>query len=377
MLNLSNLSGLLTAIVVLGVLILVHELGHFLVAKSLKFCVLKFSLGFGKKIFGFVKGETEYMVSAIPLGGYVKFYGENTMGEEEDVEVLSDEEKARATNVTEERKFANLHPAKRILTVLAGPFFNLVFATFLFTMIFMSGFTVPNTKIGNALEDHPAYIAGIRAGDIVLEVDGNSVEDWEDVHHFITTGESETVKLKVKRNGNILDFEVDPKMDVKKDPLGKDINQRLIGIVNSQEPEDMMEKKFGLAESITLGTKQTLNYMTMTVKGIAMLITRKIPVRENLGGPIMIVQMTGEFAHKGLLPLLNFVAIISISLGVINLIPIPILDGGAILFFLIELIKGSPISIKKRMIAQQVGMFLLIALMLFAFYNDIARIVSS
>jgi regulator of sigma E protease len=377
MFNLSNISGLITAVVVLGVLIFVHELGHFLVAKRLKFCVLKFSIGFGKKLFGFIRGETEYVISAIPLGGYVKFYGENAMGEEEDVDVLSEEEKKRAIEVTEDRQFSNIHPAKRILTVLAGPVFNLIFASVLFTIILLNGFIVPSAKIGEALEDHPAYMAGIRSGDVILEVDGNEVKDWEDVHNFITTGKDKLVRLKIDRGGEMLKFAVEPKLKTEENPFGEKITKRLVGIVNSQEPEDAIEKKFSIGESIVMGALQTVDYINITLKGMAMLITRKIPVRENLGGPIMIVQMTGEYAKKGIMHLLNFTAVISISLGIINLMPIPILDGGAVIFFFIELIKGSPISLKKRMAAQQVGLFLLIALMLFAFYNDIARIVSS
>jgi len=377
MFDLSNISGLLTAVVVLGVLIFVHELGHFLVAKRLGFCVLKFSIGFGKKLFGVVKGETEYLISAIPLGGYVKFYGENTMGEEEDVATLSDEEKLRASDVPEHREFSNIHPFKRLLTIIAGPIFNLIFASFLFTIILLNGFVVPGTKIGEALEDRPAYKAGVREGDKILEIDGNEVKDWEDVHHFITTGSDPLVKLKIDRAGEVIDFSIEPEIKMSEGaPGAKEVQRRLVGIVNSQDPEDAIEKTFGFGEAIVVGAEQTVGYIMMTLKGVKMMIFREISVRENLGGPIMIVQMTGKFAQKGILYLLNFMAIISISLGVINLFPIPILDGGAVVFTLIEMIKGSPVTLKVRMAAQQVGMVLLIALMLFAFYNDIARLMA-
>jgi regulator of sigma E protease len=376
MIELSTISGLITAVFVLGVLIFVHELGHFLVAKKLNFCILKFSIGFGKKLFGFVRGETEYILSAIPLGGYVKFYGENAMGEEEDVDVLSEEEKSRAGDVPEERQFANIHPFKRILTVLAGPIANIIFASFLFTVILLIGFAVPNTKIGETLEDHPAYAAGVRTGDVILEIDGRKAEDWEDVRNFIARGKGDKVKLKIDRNGETLDFVITPNVETFKDPLGDEHKKRLVGIIYSDEPEDMRYKRLGLGKAIYGGGRLTVDYMYVTVKGIMMLISGELPIRKNLGGPIMIVQMTGEFAQKGFTDLLRFMAVISISLGIINLMPIPILDGGALVFFFVELIKGSPLGIKKRMVAQQIGMFLLVALMLFAIYNDIARIVS-
>ena len=242
MFDFKNLFGMLLAIVVLGILIFVHEFGHFIVAKMMNFCILKFSLGFGKKMFGFVKGETEYLISAIPLGGYVKFYGENAMGDEEDIDVLSEDEKKRAADVDEKRNFINVHPLKRILTVIAGPLFNIIFASVLFTMIFLIGFNMPGTKIGEVIEDDPAYKAGVKAGDEILEIDGKEASDWEDVHHFITTGEDEKVKLKIKRGGETLDIAIEPKWVSEGDATGEETKKRMVGIVNSQEPEDMIIK---------------------------------------------------------------------------------------------------------------------------------------
>ena len=377
MFNITSIFGILLAIVVLGILIFVHELGHFLVAKAMNFCVLKFSLGFGKKMFGFIKGETEYLISAIPLGGYVKFYGENAMGDEEEIDALSEDEKERTANIDEKRNFSNIHPFKRILTVVAGPLFNIIFASVLFTMIFLIGFNMPGTKIGEVIKGDPAHKAGIKTGDKILEIDGEKANNWEDVHHLITRGEDEKVKMKIKRGDEIINIAIEPKWLTEEDELGEEMKRRMVGIINSREPGDMVERNFGLGESILLGAVQTIDYCKLTYIGIIKLLTREISLRENIGGPIMIVQMTGEFAQKGLVHLLNFVAVISISLGIINLLPVPILDGGAIIFFTIELIKGSPISMKKRMIAQQVGLVLLVSLMLFAIYNDIARIVSS
>jgi regulator of sigma E protease len=328
-------------------------------------------------MFGFIRGETEYLISAIPLGGYVKFYGENAMGDEEDIDALSEDEKKRTADVDEKRNFSNIHPFKRILTVVAGPLFNIIFASVLFTMIFLIGFNMPGTKIGKVIEDDPAHNAGVKAGDEILEIDGEKAGDWEDVHHLITTGKDEKVKMKIRRAGETLDIAIEPKWVSEEDELGEETKKRMVGIVNSGEPEDMIIRSFGIKESIVLGVAQTIDYSVLTYKGIIKLLTREISLRENIGGPIMIVQMTGEFAQKGLVHLLNFVGVISISLGIINLLPIPILDGGAIIFFTVELIMRKPISLKKRMIAQQIGLILLVALMLFAVYNDIARIVSS
>ncbi len=377
MFDLNTVYGILVAMIVLGVLIFVHELGHFLVAKALNFCVLRFSLGFGPKLFGFVRGETEYCISAIPLGGYVKFYGENAMGEEEDVDTLSEEEKARSSHVGPEREFQRIHPFKRILTVVAGPLFNLVFAWLLIFMVTMSGIDVASSKIVKVSEGGPAAMAGAMADDIIVEIDGHRVDDFMDVETIIPNTTGDSVMMKVKRGTEILELEVFPKIEATTNIFGEEGTRRIFGIIGSQKEGNVVKKRFSVIGALKFAGEKTYNMSYVTLKGIMMLVRRKIPLRENLGGPIMIVQMTGKSVQHGLSSLLYFSAVISISLGILNLLPIPILDGGALVFFFFEMFRGRPIDMKKRLIAQQVGAFMLIALMLFAFYNDIDRLVSS
>jgi regulator of sigma E protease len=435
------------AAVLLGVLIFVHEAGHFLLAKLLGVKVLKFSLGFGPKILGRKFGETEYQLSAVPLGGYVKMLGEEP-GEE-----LEESEKNRAYNY---------QPVwKRFLIVFSGPFFNLLFAAFIFVLVFLAGVPVPLPDIGKMQENSPAAAAGLMTGDRVLQINGKKVDSWQDIYGtladnpgkallfgvkrndrvvevtvrpekkaeknifgeekegwyigieplvFPVVGEvmkgsrageagllkgdrileiegtalktwqdmtalihaspEKPLRFKIQRDGRVMDLTITPKKETYKTPDGE---EKAIGLIGIKPAGNDFIKRYGLPEAASLGLKRTWDISVLTVLSMVKLIQRVIP-SNTIGGPIMIFQMAGEQASQGALNFFTFMAVISINLGVLNLLPIPILDGGHILFLGIEAVRRRPLSENVIMIAQRVGLVLLLSLMAFAFYNDIVRL---
>lgn len=344
------------AVLVLGMLIFVHELGHFLLAKRLGVGVLKFSLGFGPKLIGRKIGETEYLISAFPLGGYVKMIGEATDEE------VSPEDMARS--------FSNKPAGTKMAIVAAGPIFNIAFAAVLFTMAFMVGVPTVTSVVGDVKEGFPAFEAGIKAGDKVMSIDGTRISKWDELSEKIQSTKKEVISVEVYRSGATLSFDISPKVTKVKTIFGEDMEIRVIGIGASK---DFIIERSNPIEAVGKGLMSTWNVTKLTFIGIIKLIQRIIPA-ETIGGPIMIAQMAGEQAQGGLLSLLSFMALLSINLGVLNLLPVPILDGGHLTFFTIEAIIRRPLSHRFKEIAQQVGLFLLMSLMALAFYNDITRV---
>jgi regulator of sigma E protease len=352
------LTTIISTIIVLGILVFVHELGHFLLAKKLGVGVLTFSLGFGPKILWRKIGETQYQIAAVPLGGFVKLIGENP--EEEVKEELRD------------RSFSNQPVWKRALIIAAGPFFNFFLAMVLFSTINLFGIPYSPPRVGEVNPGLPAEAAGLKKGDLILSIDGQDLKKWDDLSRIIRSSKGKELMLKVKRNGETLEVRVTPKASSVKNLFGEDVDTFVIGITHSGE---VLIEKVNPLVALGNGLIQTYQGIKLTVVGIIKLIQRVIPAK-TIGGPILIAQMAGEQARRGLLSLAIFMAILSINLGVINLFPIPILDGGHFIFLGLEAILRRPISIRKMEIAQQVGLILIILLMLFAFYNDLIRIVS-
>jgi len=347
--------SILSAIVVLGILIFVHELGHFLFAKFFGVGVETFSLGFGPKILAKQIGETEYRISAFPLGGYVKMIGESLDDElpEEDVE----------------RSFMAKAPVKRMVIVAAGPCFNLIFAYLVFIIVCMIGVPTATTQIGEVMADMPAARAGLRTGDRVTAIDGKPVSRWNDLALLISESGGKPVELIVQRDGKTFPLKVTPEMRTAKNLLGETVTSPAIGVMVSKE---FVTERVGPLDAVVKGTEHTWNVTKMTVIAVAKLFSGSISV-DNIGGPIMIAKTAGEQAETGLVYFLSFMALLSINLGLLNLLPVPILDGGHLVFYAWEMIVGKPVHLKAREIAQQIGLVLLVGLMVLAFYNDIAR----
>lgn len=352
------MTTIISFIIVLGILVFVHELGHFLLAKKLGVGVLTFSLGFGPKILWKKIGETQYQIAAVPLGGFVKLIGENP-----DEEI---KEELRA------RSFSNQPIWKRSLIIAAGPFFNFFLAIVLFSAINLFGIPYSPPKVGEVNPGLPAEAAGLKKGDLILSIDGQDIKKWDDLSRIIRSSQGKELALRVKRNDETLEIKVTPKSSSVKNLFGEEVPTFVIGITHSGE---VLIEKVNPLVALGNGFIQTYQGIRLTVVGIIKLIQRVIPAK-TIGGPILIAQMAGEQARRGFLSLVLFVAILSINLGVINLLPIPILDGGHFIFLGLEAILRRPISIRKMEIAQQIGLALIILLMLFAFYNDLIRIIS-
>ncbi|MBI4687738.1 MAG: RIP metalloprotease RseP [Nitrospirae bacterium] len=346
------------AIVLLGVLIFVHELGHFIFAKLSGVRVLKFSLGFGPKIIGKKVGDTEYLLSAVPLGGYVKMLGEEA-GEE-----LKEEDKKWAYNYQP--------VGKRLGIVFAGPAFNLIFAVVLFAFIFSVGMPVLVPHIGEVLKDSPAQKAGLLKGDEIIGINSADIKRWDELTDVIHNSPGKEVTLKIKRGENVFTLQIVPERKKSPNIFGEEKEVGLIGIAPSGKT---FIKKEPAHNAIADAFKKTYEIIVLTILGIIKLIQRVIPAK-TIGGPILILQMAGKQASAGFLDFFVFMALISINLGILNLLPIPILDGGHILFLSIEALRGKPLKEKTMMIAQRVGMALIILLMTFALYNDILRLIT-
>ncbi len=372
------------AVIVLGVLIFVHEFGHFLVAKLFNVKVEKFSLGFGPKLVGKKIGETEYLVSAFPLGGYVKMFGEGGFVEggeshhpasEEGEEHVADEaDKVGAvprelTEAEKNRSFAHKPPLARIAIVMAGPVFNLIFAWLAFIVLSMLGVPSITTKIGEVLKDKPAAKAGVQKNDIITTINGKAIVHWEEVAEAIAATKGQPIVLTVKRNAADMQFTITPEPRINKNLFGEKVSGFAIGVASAGE---VVTEHFGPIEAISKGTVQTGKVIEITVMSLVKLAQRVVPL-DSLGGPIMIAKMAGETAQAGGSSFLAFMALLSVNLGVLNLLPVPVLDGGHLFFFFWELIFRRPVSQKAREYAQQIGLMLLLGLMLLAFYNDIIR----
>jgi len=346
----------LAFIFVLGVLVLVHEFGHFIVAKLLQVRVEIFSIGFGKKLYGIKKGDTEYRISLVPLGGYIKLSGDNP------------EEKRDGQSW----EFLSKTPGERAAIVAAGPAFNYLIAFLLFSLVFFVGVPSLTAKIGKLKDKYPAQMAGIQEGDRILSVDGQKVEFWEELSAIIyKKTEGKEISIKIQRQDKVFDLSLKPKVETSKNIFGDDIKIGLIGIMPSKETKII---RYGIIASVQKGAERIITLTKMTYFSLYRMTIGKMSVRESLAGPVVIFKITGEAARMGFVYLLQIMAALSVSLAIINLFPIPVLDGGHLLFLLCEKIRGKPVSIKVQEIATRIGLSMLVVLMVFVFYNDLVRI---
>lgn len=353
----------LSFLIVLGLLIFVHEFGHFLWAKIFRVKVLKFSLGFGPTLFGRKYGETEYVVSAFPLGGYVKMFGESA-------EALTEEMGPADAS----RAFACKPVWQRFIIVAGGPVFNLVFAVFLFFLIFaVMGLPQPieSTKIGLVSENSPAALAGLQAGDVILAVDGRETLRFAEVASAIGDSGGRPVTLRIRRGDENLELAVAAVMEKKKNIFGEEVGERyMIGISRTDEVKYV---KVSLGRAFVAGFSQAWGFIYLTIMAIVKMIQKVIPASE-LGGPILIAQIAGRQMEAGWMNFLYFMGLLSVNLGILNLLPIPILDGGHLVFFTVEAVMRKPLSLQTIEVLQQIGLVLLGTLMVFVFYNDILRL---
>ena len=349
--------NIFAVVVVLGVLIFFHELGHFLVARLLGVGVEKFSLGFGPRLLGKKIGITDYIISAIPLGGYVKMVGEQPDADLDPADIPI--------------SFTHKNVWKRILIVAAGPFFNIILAVIIFFGIFqISGLFILKPSVGEVQEGTPAYRGGLEKDDLITSINGVDLSTWEEMAEIITASKGKPLVVSVRRGNSILFVNITPELKIFQNIFDEDVKRFVIGITASG---DGFSKDLNIFQSLSESIIQTYKITVMTIKGVAKLLQGAISPK-TLSGPIMIAQMAGDQAREGATNLIFFMALISINLAILNFLPIPVLDGGHLLFFFIEAATGNPVSIRVREIAQQAGIFVLILLMIYVFYNDIARV---
>ncbi|MDD2966074.1 MAG: RIP metalloprotease RseP [Desulfovibrionaceae bacterium] len=349
------------AVLVLGALIFFHELGHFAVARWFGMGVSRFSLGFGPILCSFTKGKTQYALSAVPLGGYVSLVGES-----DDAELPE--------GFSPQESFA-LRPAwQRLLVVAAGPIANFVLAWFVCWVLAIGyGQVIALPEIGGIVAESPAAKAGIQTGDRVLAVDDTPIGTWAEMSDAIAASKGKSLTFLVQRGTESLPVTLTPQLSKRKTIFGEEEEAWLAGVRSSGAVETL---PLSFAESFPAANARTWELIDLTWQGFVKLAQRVVPA-DQVGGPIMIAQMVGQSAEAGLAALLALTALISVNLGILNLLPVPILDGGQIVFCLVEMVIRRPINETARGIAMRVGFALLMALMVFATYNDIVRIVKS
>jgi regulator of sigma E protease len=475
------LTSIVAAAIILAVLIVVHEAGHFAMAKRLGVRVIRFSIGYPPKIWGIRRGETEYAIGATPFGGYVRMLGEE-VGEDPRTDELqnyirelaldmlesaekhrwklpakeaeqkivalaklvcahaepsassraiafeatgssaaleldpSEETNSRPLEIIgralkpeeadvmheidvrgslpEAMTYLSEHPTpalmqsfqsrsfptqklwKRFAIVLAGPAANIIFAPILMSVVFLLGVPMLLPVVGQAKDGLPAHAAGLLPGDRIMAVNGQPVEFWNDFSALVKSSGGAPIKLNIERGSGSSavrrDLTIAPKREDEASVYGNKVPTWIIGVVPRGDEE---VKHYGPIEAVGHGVSQTVDITETLMVGLWEIVNGSIPVRQALGGPIMIAQMAGKETHEGLSAVLMFTVMISLQLGILNLLPVPLLDGGHLLFFAFEGLRGKPLQLRTREMALQVGLLLIVALMVFAIFNDISHIV--
>ncbi|MBI3316004.1 MAG: RIP metalloprotease RseP [Candidatus Omnitrophica bacterium] len=346
------MSSVLVFVFVLSVLVVIHEYGHFLMARWVGIRVERFSVGMGPVVFGKTFGETQFCVSLLPLGGYVKLAGE------------SPEESTGSP-----WEFCSKSAFQKFLVVVAGPLMNALLAFFIFWAIFVVGQPVLTNKIGKVLEGGPAQKAGLSEGDRLVAINGKPVTLWEEILKEVRSG-SRGMEMTVERDGVLRRVEIAPVLEGSKDLRGRPARVPFVGIAPAGE---MRLVKNGFFRSCALALERVAGLTALIVYSLFLMITGVMPVKESLTGPIGIFFMTQEAAHMGMIYLFYFMGSLSVSLFVLNLLPIPVLDGGHLFFLAIEKLKGSPIRPKIKERITQGGVVALIVLMAFVILQDLSR----
>lgn len=358
-------------LLVLGGLIFFHELGHFTVARLFGIGVRTFSLGFGPKLIRRRYGKTDYCLSLVPLGGYVSLVGEE--GDPGD-EQQDDPEPGL---FTEQEEFFRRPALQRLLVVLAGPVANFVLAFFLYWGIaWAAGQTYLLPVIAKVAPDSPAAAAGIKPGDTVRNIDGTQITRWEQISEAVSGAAGKTVRVTVARGEEgretLFSMDVTPRSQKIKNLFGEEKSAWLIGIEVGHKTGSVPLNGF---QALGAGLEKTGQMIAFTVESLVKLVQRVVPL-ESVGGPILIAQAVGKQAQESLTGVLLLAALISVNLGILNLLPIPVLDGGHIAFYGLEMLLGRPVRASIRMISVKVGMALLLLLMVFATWNDLVRLFS-
>ena len=355
-------------ILLITVVVFIHEYGHYYFAKKFGVGITDFSIGFGREIFGWNdKYGTRWKVCWIPLGGYVKFFGDrNVFSQSEQLAVIN------KYNKEERKKLFILKPLyQRALIVAAGPLANFVLAIIIFFLInIFVGKDMTPARIHEVQKDSPAFSAGLKKNDIILSIDNNKINSILEISTYINASTSKNVNFLILRNENKLPISIDPNLILSKDNLGNPVKKRIIGIKLAPLNNQFKKEKFGPSKAIYYSLKEVWFVTSTALKYIVKIIGGSGDSSQ-LGGPIKIAKITGQVAEYGVIPFISIMAYISISLGLVNLFPIPMLDGGHLMFYLFEKILGKPLSQKIQEGFFRIGLFLLLSLMFFVTFNDL------
>ena len=365
------LSTIIPFIILIVIVVFIHEYGHYYFAKKYGVGVTDFSIGFGKEIFGWNDNSgTRWKICWIPLGGYVKFFGDRNVFSQTDHEEL-----LKKYNSEEKDKLFILKPLyQRSLIVAAGPFANFLLAILIFSFIFMFvGKDMTPAVIDEVKIDSPAYVAGMKKNDQIIKIDNKKVESILEVSTFINSSTSEAITFTLKRNEEMITLNIIPELVSSKDAFGNSVKKRLIGIKLLPLNDKFEKKKLGPSKALYYSFKEVWFVSTTSLKYLFSMILGNADSSQ-LGGPIRIAKITGQVAEYGIIPFLSIMAYISISLGLINLFPIPMLDGGHLMFYAFEKILGRPLKQKTQESFFRIGLFLLFSLMFFVTFNDLKDI---
>jgi regulator of sigma E protease len=355
---------------VLTIVVFFHELGHFLVARWAGVKVLTFSLGFGPELAGFNdRHGTRWKISAVPLGGYVKFFGDDSEASTPSSQALA--------SMTEEERAGSFHHKKvgpRAAIVAAGPIANFLLAIVIFTFLF-TFFGKPSTtaRVDQVEVGSAAAAAGFQAGDVVTAIDDKPIGSFSDMQRIVGTRAGEQLTFTIKRGDSILQLHGTPELKEVKDPFGNAHKLGVLGITRKTSAGEVTTERVDPATAFWLGIKETWFVIDQTLSYIGNIFTGRASA-DQIGGPIRIAQISGQVATLGITPLLHLAAVLSISIGLLNLFPVPLLDGGHLLFYGAEIVRGRPLSDRSQEYGFRFGLVLVLMLMVFAFYNDVHQV---
>jgi regulator of sigma E protease len=354
----------------LSVVVFFHELGHFLVARWCGVRVLTFSVGFGPELVGFNdRYGTRWKLSAIPLGGYVKFFGDDNAASVPDEAAV-----ARMTEAERRHSFFHQPVGRRAAIVAAGPIANFILAIVIFATIFaIYGRQTTTARVDAVLPDSAAAAAGLKPGDVVLAIDGRPIESFSDMQRIVSANAGRTLQFKVDRGGTPITLTATPALKEGKDGFGNNTCQAVLGVSRSMAPGDIKTEYFDPLTAVWIGAKETWFIIDRTFSYIGGLFTGR-ECADQLGGPIRIAQISGQVATLGFMPVLHLAAMLSVSIGLLNLFPVPLLDGGHLLFYIIEAIRGRPLSARSQEIGFRIGFAIVVMLMIFTVFNDTVQL---
>ena len=355
---------------VLTIVVFFHELGHFLVARWAGVRVLTFSIGFGPELFGFDdRHGTRWKVSAIPLGGYVKFFGD-----ESEASTPSPDTLAAMSDADRKVSFHHKHVGARAAIVAAGPIANFILAVVIFAALFLLfGKPSANARVDTVVPGSAAAAAGIQSGDVITAIDGSAIESFSDMQRIVSTRAGQKLTIAIKRGNQSLEVQATPTLEEQKDTFGNVHRHGMLGIKREPSPTDATNIKVGPVTALWLGVKETWFVIDRTLAYIGGVFAGR-EAADQIGGPIRIAQISGQVSTLGIAALIHLTAVLSVSIGLLNLFPVPLLDGGHLMFQAIEAARGRPLSERAQEMGFRVGLALVLMLMIFATYNDILHV---